>query len=458
MTPGQRRTRTKVMISSTIFYVCLIAYIIVFILACRYGYGLLMDWLTQLEASQPDVRREEVFSELFEDPDWAKLYTMAGEEDTTYEGVQAYASYMEALVGDKELTCVETSAGLSGDKKYIVRLDKTKVAEFTLTDMAPEGEELPDWQLGTVSVFYTRTQNAYIFTVPGHTVYINGVALDDSFVIQTTSTVAEEYMQYYSTDFHGYRDMTLYIDGLLVQPNVTIQDANGNEVEVVYDAETNTYREVITELQISEEQKNILVKASQSYGKYMIVAASKADLRNYFDSTGPAYKNLPVQWELFVQNYSSYKFTEAVITDFYQYSDTLFSAHMNMQLQVTRMDGSIKEYDLSSTFFVEKSANGKWLVDRMTNVDIQETKTMVKLVYMSGNNAVSTDWVEADAKQITLPEIAAPNGKTFTGWYTKTTEGNTTSYSLVFAPSESGVLMLPSGNVLAPMVLYALFE
>jgi hypothetical protein len=190
----------------------------------------------------------------------------------------------------------------------------------------------------------------------------------------------------------------------------------------------------------------------------MIVAASKTELKNYFDSTGPAYKNLPAQWELFVQKYSSYKFTDAVITDFYQYSDTLFSAHVNMELHVTRMDGSIKVFDLSSTFFVEKNSNGKWLVDRMTNVDMQETKTMVKLVYMSGNNAVSTDWVEADAKQITLPEITAPNGKTFTGWYTKTTEGNTTSYSLLFAPNENGIVMLPADNVLTPMVLYALFD
>jgi hypothetical protein len=57
--------------------------------------------------------------------------------------------------------------------------------------------------------------------------------------------------------------MTLYTDGLLVQPDVTIKDANGNEMEVIYDTETNTYREIIAENQATEEYKNILVKASQ---------------------------------------------------------------------------------------------------------------------------------------------------------------------------------------------------
>lgn len=458
-TPGQKRARIKVLISSVIFYLILAVYIYVFIAACKYGYGLLMDWLAKLEASQPDVRCEEIFNELFAEPDWAELYTLAGEEDTIYEGADAYASYMENLVGNSELTYVETSAGLSGDKKYIVKLDSAKIAEFTLTNQAPEGEEVPDWQLGEVAVFYTRQEDAYIFTVPGHTVYINGVALDDSFTVKTTFTVVEDYLQeYYSSQLHGYRDMTLYIDGLLVQPQVTILDENGNSMEVTYDAETNTYRETVVTEKISEELHTVMVNACQAYGKYMIAATNKTNMQNFFDPQGSVYKGLPAQWELWVQNYLSYEFTEAMVTDYYRYNEELFSARISMTLRVTRTNGTIKEYDLDTTFFVEKNAAGKWLVDRMTNVDIQETTSLVKLVYMSGSNAICTEWVDANATQVTLPELQVPSGKTFLGWFTKSVNGKDITYSLVFGVSEDGIIYLPEGNVLQPMVLYAQFQ
>lgn len=250
----------------------------------------------------------------------------------------------------------------------------------------------------------------------------------------------------------------MYFEGLLLQPEVTILDENGEAVEVVYDEATNTYSEVIVAEEISQELFDVVVEANKAYGKYMITAIGKTTMKNYFSSTGSAYANLPNQWELWMQSYSAYNFTDATVTDYYRYSEDLFSARVEMILKVTRKDGTVKDYDMSTTFFVRKNDSGKWLVESMTNVDVQERTSLVKLVYMNGTAELHTEWVEVDAHSIQLPEITAPEGKTFLGWFTKSVENNKTTYSLVFAANEEGIVYLPEGNTLTYMVLYAQFQ
>lgn len=456
-TPRQKKVRTRVMIGRIIFTVFLLAYIGTALYFAKYGYDLLMDWLVRLEASQPDIRSQEVFDELFSDPDWEALYEMAGEEDTVYEGVDAYVSYMEELVGDTDLTYVETSAGLSGNKKFIVKLGSAKIAEFTLKNAAPEGEEIPDWQFDEVFVYYTRQESLTIFTIPGHTVYINGVAIDtEEHLIASTSTVAEAYLP---DDLHGYRDITLRFEGLLVQPEVTILDENGNPMEVGYDPAVNLYAEQLAEPEaISEEMETLVINAAQAYGRYMINVKDHK-LSSYFDTNEKAYQDIILfkdRWT--VQNYLGHTFEDICVTDFYRYSDTYCSVRVSMVLNVTRTNETPKYFPMDTTFFVHQNEEGTWLVENMTNVDVQEATTMVKLVYMNGSNVVDTLWVDANAREITLPEVEIPAGKEFLGWYSKTVDGMDISYSLVFSPSEDGIVRLPENYELTPMVLYAQFK
>ena len=457
--PSKQRTYKRVRNRRIIFTAFLVVYIIAFLSFAKWGYGKLINWVERIEAAdaQPNIRREEVFQNLFVDPDWEELYELAGEEDTLYEGAAAYAKYMENLVGDNELTCVETSAGLSGDKKYIIKSKDTKVAEFTLKNYNPEDENDPDWRLGEVFLFYTRQESLTIFTIPGHTVYINGVPIDtQEHLISTTHMLVEDYLD---EGLHGYRDMTLRFEGLLVQPEVTIQDENGEFMEIAYDSALNLYAELLADPDpIAEDQEAAIIGAAQAYGKYMINAKNH-QLTNFYDQNGQAYQDIiAFQDRWTVQNYQSYDFADISVTKFYQYSETYFSARVSMTLNVIRTDGTTKPFALDTTFFVRQNENGTWLVETMTNVDVQVAIQTVKLVYINGNNVVDTQWVEADSKKVNLPEITVPNGKTFLGWYTKTVNGLDTSYSLVFQPNENGIITLPEGYILTPMVLYAQFQ
>ena len=136
-----------------------------FFVATFFGLQWLQGWLADYQAAQPTTKSQEVFDQLFSHPDWGALYDAAGIEDTPYEGKEQFVSYMENKVGDATLTFKETSAGLSGDKKYFVLLGDEKIASFTLSGQTAAITDIPDWELGGVELFFDRSETFYIQNV-----------------------------------------------------------------------------------------------------------------------------------------------------------------------------------------------------------------------------------------------------------------------------------------------------
>lgn len=454
------RKKKKSRIGSIIFYCIYFLLIAAFFMALFGALNKLEDFLIQYEGSQPNVKCQEVFDSLFRSPDWKKIYALANETDTAYDSAESYAAYMTQKVGSNTLTYSETSAGLSGDHKYIVKSGSEKVAVFTLTSDSDSDSEsdteirIKEWKLGNVELFYERTASVTVRVQPGRTVTVNGIALDESHIISSTSTLAEEYLP---EGVHGYRMQELYVDDLLVAPQVAVTDESGNAVEMAYDEATASYTEVIPTQQITD-QRDTIVSAVQTYGKFMIEAASRNQLAKYFDSDEQAYKFITRSEVFWTQNYNGYDFTEAEITDFYRYSDSLFSVHVNMTMNVTRSNGSIKEFLVASTFFF-RNTGSKWLVTEMTNIDVQQQQTKVRLTYMQDDTMISSKMVESDATTLTTPPPNIPEGMVFTGWFRQTVDENgDKTMVLVFQPDNGGAVTLPSGYKLEPMTLYALFE
>lgn len=420
----------------------------------KLGLDWLEGWLTDYEAAQPKTRCQEIFEDLFSQPDWAELYTLAGMEGTRYETPEAFAEYMEQKSQGQTLSYYETSAGLSGDHKYIVKLGSQKVAIFTLTNENPQ-EETPRWELGTVELFPEFSASITVCTAPNRTVFVNGVELTQEHVQKTLSTAAEDYLP---QGLHGLQRQWQYVDGLLLTPQVTALDSDGNPVELVYDEATNTYTEIFPEMEITEKQTDTAVKAAKTYCRYMIGAASRSDLRGCFDSSTDIYSSI-VASDTWMQNYKDYNFSDYTLSGYHSYSSRLYSVTVTMTLNVVRNNNTVKEYPLDTTFFLEKLSDGSWKVVEMTNVDAQEQTVLVRLTFKVGQEVLQSQMTDASAGILSLPEVQPPEGMEFIGWYRQKTDsaGNVT-YSLTFMPDENGQVYLPAETVLEPMTLYALFD
>ncbi len=446
------KTRRGTILFYSIYTVCVIAFFVVLLSVM----DPLKDWLIKYEASQPNYKRDEVFAQLFADPDWEDIYKMAGIEDTAFENGESFAACMEKLVGDTELTCLETSAGLSGDKKFIVKLGEEKIASFTLTGGAESQTEIPEWKLGEVEVFFQRTKSVIVERIPGQTVYINGIALDDSYIIRSTSTIAEDYLP---DGVHGFRVDQLQVTDLLIEPDVTLKNADGTEAELTRNEETGIYSISFTDMVPSEEEKTLALTATKTYAEYMIGKTTLGAVQKLFDTNSQFYETIRRSEVGWVQSGASYAFTQPEYSDYYRYSDDLFSIKLEMTLEQTRFDGSVKPYNLNNTLFFQKNDQGKWLVMEATNVAVQQQTSQVRLTFISEEQVLRSEMIDANTSALTLPAVTAPEGMVFRGWVKQeiNTAGQTT-LTIVFEPSAENTVYLPSDAALEPMTLYALFE
>lgn len=454
----KQKQKKRITAGTVIFYFLYFACIIAAVLAIREGMVQLEDWLIRFEASQPDAKSQEIFQEMFADPDWEELYTLCGLEGTEFEGKEAYAQYMEAKVGDQELSYSMTSAGLSGGQKYLIRLGDERLGSFIIKNHA-EGElDIPDWKLESVEIEeYPRLRHVTVSTQPGRTVSINGIPLDESYIVKTTSSAVESYLP---EGVRGPSTATLYADGFLVEPEVLVIDQEGNLVEMSYDAATRTYSEAAqtqTFSEIPEAEKTALVEATKAYGRY-IIGITSVKLNKYVDSTTEIYKLIKDN-DLFFKGYTSYGFTEPVVSEYCRYTDTFFSAKIQFTLNTYRPDGSVKPFEIDSTIFMSYTEKNGWLITNISNANIHEITTMVRMTWMQDGQILESAMVNASTDILTPPAVTVPQGQEFVGWFKETMDENgDTTLSRVFTPTESGAISLPSDYILEPMVLQARFE
>lgn len=468
--PETKKKKSGPRLGGVIFYTLYFMFILIFFLATFLGLTWLHGWLTDYEMAQPDGKAEQVFTQLFTDPDWGALYDAAGAKDSAYEGRDAYVSYMEDKVGDSQLNYLETSAGLSGNKKYLVRLEKEKVASFTLVDKAKNENEdmtnkfknmsrIPDWQLGAVEVFFNREGTYYIEKLDGHTAFVNDVPLTDEMTIQVATTLAEKYLPEGTT---GVSMCTQQIDGLMAQPTVTIFDKSGKQMEVTYDEATRTFTERLESNTMSDDQRDAAIKAAETYCNWMLaVDNDRGHAAQILDPTGTAYKDLTSipRDQLWVQSNNGFTYDNINVSDFALYAGDIFSVRVTLDVNVTRTDGTIKNYPFNSSMFFRKSDTGKWLCFNTTNVDVSQPVGRVRLTFMNGENEVHSQFYGTDSKEIVTPVVPTPEGKVFTGWVTiEKDDSGAMVYNLQFQPDEEGKVAIPEGTILKPMTLYALFQ
>ena len=451
-TPVRKGPRTSTVIFYTIYFLIIIG----FFGGMFFVNNWLDGWIARYNESLPSTRCDAIFQELFEDPDWNRLADLADIQGSKYESRENVVNYIKAQTEGQTLTCVGPTAGLSSKKCYVRAGDKT-IGYFTLDDKRAEGASSPDWQLGDVTFFYSLDHGVTVQKVEGQNIFVNGVALDDSYTIQIGSTVAEKYLP---AGVHGPRIFTQQITGFLEEPTITASDASGNPVEVIYDENTGVYVAQTTENTCSQEERDRVEAAAQAYTLRMMKQNHK--MAQYFDTNSQLYKDI-MGMNTWMQKFKSYEFKDSQVTGYYRYSATLYSIHFKMTTAVTRNDGTTRDYNIDHTFVFEKQG-GSWKVIMMSNQNLHEQRApSVRLQFVTEDQQgqeviLHSEFYDADVKSITTPLISAPEGKEFKGWFRQTVDENGVKHmDLVFEPTADGVITLGEGFELEPMTLVALF-
>lgn len=434
----------------TVYFLMLIGYFF----GMYFFQGWLTDELAHYEASaQPAFRAGEIFQTLFAEPNWEELYETAEIADTRFEGKAAFLTYITAAAGDQTLTFAEI-AGQEETHAFEILAAGQPIGAFTLADLADAGARIPDWQLGTLTFYLPRTQSVTVEKTDNHTVYVNGRPLEDSDTIEILSISAEEFLP---AGTQGIRRVRQRVTDLLVAPEITILDENGNSLELRYQEDTGIYTEVPAETAtIPKELKSRALAAVEAYCTYM-VEQSNAQLLKYFASGTDTF------WEVtsadpWPQGALETTFIRQSVSEYSRYADDLFSARVRTTLVLSFEDLRTEQHSVDATFFFENRQDG-WKVIAMTNADIRNETRMVRLTYMSGETLLSTNFFDSRSTELYAPQITPPPGQILVGWAEKTAaEDGSTGLKLVFTPNEKGKITVPQDMELNPMTLYPLFE
>lgn len=471
--PAKRQTEVEVVrqqhrgprLGGIIFYSVYFVMIFVFFIGVFVSLNWLNGWLKDYEAAQPTVKCQQVFDQLFGNPDWAQLYRLAGDPtgtgtnkyDTQFENSDSYVKYMTEKVGSQELNYVETSAGISGNKKYIVRLGSEKVATFTLNGHGEKITDIPDWQLAGVEIFVNRQESIKIRKLENHVAYVNNQPLDDSYTIQIASTKADANL----APENQVRTSIQEVTGLLTTPELLVYDQTGAPIQVLYNQDSGMFEEQTDAIAMTEEERTAVFGALEAYAGFMINASgSRAALAKYFDGGSSTYNDIiKMGGELWMNTDYGHTFLNEEILGYTKHSADLFTVRASMTMHVKCKDGTEKDYDvIQSMYFSNK--NGKWVCTEMTNEDITAPVGQVRLTFCDASgNTLSSEFYDTAAPSLTAPIVTAPAGKVFSGWCTvETNEQGQKTWNMVFQPDETGTIYLASGYTLTPMVLYPLFS
>lgn len=449
--------KTKRSPAGTIVFWVLYALLFVgFFFGMRYALGRFHAWLEKYEASQPKYACQQVFQEIFAAKDWQRIASLsvASPEVNKYENKTAFARYLAEQYGDAKITYTETSAGLSGDKKYVVKADDEKFATFTLVSATDE-TGLDNWHLGSVETLFKQSEEVRVTALTGHRITLNGIPADESKeIVRKTYTAVENYLP---EGLHGPSEYEIRVGGFLLAPEVKVLDENGSECALAYDASEHHYTEnAVSGSSYTVAEEKLAVTAAETYARYMIGAAASGDLRTYFDSESDIYSTIRKS-ETWMQGYSGYAFTTPRLSEFYRYSEELFSLRVEISLNVTRKNGTVKEYPLNSTFFFRKKGNS-FLVTEMTNVDVMKKTEEVRLDFYDDGALLQSSFITVGCSEFGAPTLTQKDGKSFSGWAEESVDekGNIT-LTLRFVP-ENGVVTVSSDYRPEPMKLYAVYE
>lgn len=464
-TPSAKKSSKKrkgPRLGGVIFYTVYFLFIALFFLATFIGLQYVRDWTVSYEAARPNAKAEQVFTQLFTDPDWEALYVASGAQDSPYEGKDAFVQYMREKVDPQKLTYMETSAGLSGNKKFVVRMGSERISAFTLADKNPDTSHsltrIPDWQLSAVELYFQRQGTYRIEKLKGQVAYVNGVKLSEDLTIQEASTSAQEYLPAGVTlESTCIQEVT----GIMVTPTVEIYDADGNPQQVNYDADTQTFTVRKESSTMGEEEKAAALAAAEAECKWMIrELTGQNNLAKFFDSNSNAFKTLTAAELTWTQKNNGYTFLNETVTDYVRYTDNIFSVRVSLTAEIkVQIDGSTKIIDFNKSMFFRKTTDGRWLCYESLNRDVSQLIGKIRLTFKQGDTTLLSTFFQTDAKQIITPVITPPEGKVFSGWVRQdTNEQGQITLTVIFQPDETGTVSIREDAGLVPMTLYALFE
>ena len=349
------------------FYVIYLAVTVSVILIIIASLGIVSNRLAEYEDAQPKYVASEIFARYFE----PSVNYDALLDDARYDREagtrEALKMYLINEIGESEVTYSASSAS-EDEMKYIVRAGSKQLASIILKASDEKTEHgYTQYEFSYIELFINtacgstnppeteeqpKTVTLYFDVPSGYTVTVDGTALTGENITQ--KHMNKDAIMYFPPESENTEglEFSIYMLNTLEAPpeKVTVTDAEGNEAEVKYNAETRTYTAGLAySKSLADEYSEFVTAAMTDFAAFGQGAQDKSLLgmqySGHFDLNSTANEKLITQagalWTIWAP--SSYDFADIEIGEFYKFSDDVFSCHISFKLLLERDGQSFSE-------------------------------------------------------------------------------------------------------------------
>ncbi|MBQ8836685.1 MAG: hypothetical protein IJ002_04160 [Clostridia bacterium] len=342
-----------------LFYIFLLALVIIVIIVTAIGKSYLKDVLLEYEDSQYKYVAENFFDSNFSNGNSETLAELFASQISEYETTESFATYLSTIINNGDFTLQHSSSGLSDKEKYVVSIDNLRFAEVYISKSGDKTKHGFDTYTVSEVVFNSNLLNTYSIEVPvGYTVNINGHTADEKYALG--DRIETESQSFMPEGVDGIIYTTYTFSDMCTEPNFTVFNKNNTETTVV--CEDGVYRaEVVYDTKLADEYSEYVIEATKAYACYMQKDAAFGKVKGYIDPDSDfyAYVRGTPTWPVISHN--GYAFEDAVVTEFYAYSDDVFSCRINLT-HVLKYSGLEDYRDSIDITWYFRNVDGKYLI------------------------------------------------------------------------------------------------
>ncbi|MBQ2767168.1 MAG: hypothetical protein IJF49_03720 [Clostridia bacterium] len=362
------RKKTKPAFRIPVFYICLVVFVALVLVAMACGLAYLRVILTDYEASQPKYAAEEVFAEYFAEPDFAALVEMCElpENVSPLETKVGFAAELTERYASLPTSYAATTAGADGSLRYLVKAGEQKIAVFSLTVAEEKSEFGFDlYEKGEISLYIRPEESVTISAPAGNAVYVNGTLLDEHYIIE--DGIKTDSCAHMPEGVEGITYTTYAVDSLLRVPTVEVKAPDGTAAPLAEDPETGVLTaEIVYDEALADQYSEKMITVAQNYAAFVMRDAWFSSFSGYFDQTTDLYQTIRQVPTSFVWAHDGFSFEDVSATEFYAYDENTFSCRIRFVHLLHRNGREDYTEQFDVTFYLRR-VNGEFLIYDMVN-------------------------------------------------------------------------------------------
>lgn len=323
--------------------------------------------LAAYESTRPNHAAENVFNKYFATLDFAGFMKAVSPDESLFESAENINNSAKEKFDSSKFEYFAVASDSEDLEQYAVVVDNQRIAYFTLKESAKTAKYgFKYYELYSGEMFAAPYGKAIIRVPQGYTLKLNGTKVGDGYI--TAKDIKSDSCNYVTEPVQGILYTEYTVGGLFAEPEITVEAPDTTAVEVKYDKMEEVYTASVKyDDKLKEEQSDLVIDAVTAYTAYMSKDGSFDAIAKYLDKGTKIYEKVrraEVEW---VRDHYSFKITDKKASEFYRFSDDVFSCRVTMKETLKRHGYEDYVENIDVILYLHKK-NGKFLIyDIVTN-------------------------------------------------------------------------------------------